>query len=299
MLNKNPIFINGFQRGGTTLLVNLLASHPDVCELDCETHELFYSQDTHPLRKWLTRLFYFPLWGPIWISARQHIFLTIDLSNRPRIPKLMMSYIDLLFYWRKLNNSLNQYKFEEIKYVPQELKNSRFLSKNVNGVVMATDVLSQMYHNATFIALVRNGLALCESFIYRGYTAEACGIMYEKICQKMIHDRSNINNYYIVRFEDMVDDPISFTKLVYKYADLDFNLVNKFRLKARKFMDKDGNRKCKIVDTPDTWLWVNHSEIEEFFQQSVNENQINRLSKQDKDIFLKHAGKSMEYFGYI
>ena len=40
MLNRKPIFINGFSSGGTTILTNVLASHPDVCTVS-EIHHLF------------------------------------------------------------------------------------------------------------------------------------------------------------------------------------------------------------------------------------------------------------------
>ncbi len=299
MLNKAPIFINGFQRGGTTILFDLISSHPQVCSLDGETHELFFSKDRHPFRKWLKRLLYFPLWSPVWISAREHTFLTINLRNRNAIPKPVMYYVDLLFYWRKLISSTNQYKYEDVKYSDSERQNSRLLCKNVNGVVLATDVLFKMYPDATFIALVRNGLAICESFIHRGYTAKYCGILYERICQKMIHDSQNMKKYHIVRFEDMVSEPVSFIKTLYDYADLELNLVSKFRLNCRQSMGRDGKRKYTKDVKQNKWLWLPVSEFDTFFRQDVNENQIQYLSKKDREIFLNYARESMEYFGYI
>ena len=50
------------------------------------------------------------------------------------------------------------------------------LSKNGTGTVFATDLLAKMYPDATFIALIRNGLAICEGFTRRGeYSAADSG----------------------------------------------------------------------------------------------------------------------------
>ena len=40
METETPIFVTGFSRGGTTILMNLLASHPDVCTVG-EIHQIF------------------------------------------------------------------------------------------------------------------------------------------------------------------------------------------------------------------------------------------------------------------
>lgn len=44
MLNKKPLFINAFARGGSNILMNLLMSHPGVCVSNGETHKVFKGQ---------------------------------------------------------------------------------------------------------------------------------------------------------------------------------------------------------------------------------------------------------------
>ena len=70
MLNHKPIFINGFQRGGTNILVNLIASSHEVALLGGETHEVFYGRDSQPFLKWIQRGAALPLI----LASGQHTF---------------------------------------------------------------------------------------------------------------------------------------------------------------------------------------------------------------------------------
>jgi hypothetical protein len=306
MLNKSPIFINGFQRGGTSIFLDLISSHPNVCSIGRETHQVFYgiygkgqSRKTHPIIKWGKRFVYIPFWGPVLVTSRQNTFATICLDERQKLPKFISNYVDFLFYWHKLNASVNKYKLEGVEYSEAELKNSRLLCKNLDGVVLATDLFYEIYPNATFINILRNGLAICEGFIYRGFTAEYCGKMYEKICQKMILDSQCRENYHIVKFEDLLSDPLAYIKKVYKYIDLDLSLVNKFRVHTKKSIRQDGLREYRLGSEDYQVFWLTLEDLANFLRPDVNENQIKRLNIKDRDIFLKYASRSMEYFGYI
>jgi hypothetical protein len=295
MLNKAPIFINGFTRGGTDLLVSLLASHPEVCLLSGETHEVFCGKPKRRDRK--IRKFFYTL---VKAAAGQHIFHTRCLENRNTIPDTVMHYMDLFFYMDKIITGRKKLKPEESGYTFKELNKMRFLVKNVNGVVFTSDIFSEMYPDATFIAIVRNGLAICEGHIRRGRTAEEFGRMYEAVCQKMIKDASLKKNYHILYFEDMVSDPVSFMKKIYGFSGLDINRISKVSLQAKRTMDKDGERRYTFDALKDREIkWFAIEEIGNYISKDVNENQIVRLSLQDREIFLEQAGRSMEMLGYL
>lgn len=296
MLNKSPIFINGFSYGGTNLIINFLASHPDICILAGETHEVFYGKPNKTLDKLIRRIFYLP----VLIFTKQHVFGRKCLDHRRKLPKLLMNYIDSIFYIDKLIKGKKDSCNKKVEHEKRNIKSCRFLAKNVNGVVLASDILSDIYADATFIALVRNGLALCEGYVRRGWTAEDFGKMYEKVCQKMIHDSENIPNYYIVLFEEMVSAPLSFIKKIYSFSNLDMSKVSKIRLQAKRSMDKNGTRKYTFGGEKDREIyWFPINEIENYIRSDVNENQIIQLSEESRDIFLQYAKKSMEYFGYL
>jgi hypothetical protein len=190
--------------------------------------------------------------------------------------------------------------YGDVNYSRRDVRNCRFLAKNVNGVVLATDALSNIYPDATFIALVRNGLALCEGYVRRGWTAANFGIMYEKVCQKIIHDSKNLSNYHIIRFEELVSDPLTFLRKIYSFADLDMNKISKIRLQAKKSMDKNGTRKYTFGGAKDREInWFSIEDIGNHIRSDVDENQITQLNEKDKKIFLGKAQRSMEYFSYI
>jgi hypothetical protein len=170
----------------------------------------------------------------------------------------------------------------------------------MNGVVFASDVFSEMYPDATFIAIVRNGLAICEGHIRRGRTAEEFGRMYEAVGRKMIQDTSLIKNYHIVYFEDMISDPLAFMKKIYVLANLDISKVGKVRLQAKKSMDGDGSRQYTFGGEKDREIhWFETEAISKYIRKEVNESQMRRLSAEDRDAFLKQAQWSMEHFGYL
>jgi len=295
MLNKAPIFVHGFARGGTNMIMNLIASHPNIGMLGGELHQVFYGKEKEGIKKWVSRFLYFPIFA----AARQHIFWHRCLDQRNRIPRFMMYYIDLLLHLNKSRAAKNQFKFQAVKYSPSEAKNLRLLSKNPNGLAFTTGLFSKMYPDAVFIALVRNGFAVCEGMIRRGWEVGKASVMYEKVCQRMISYSKSLPNYHILRFEHMISDPVSFIRQVYSYAKLDLGLVPNFRIQAKKSMDKNGSRRYMFGQKDRELHWVHIEQLNNYFRKDVDKNQLLALSPSHKEIFLSHARKSMEYFCYL
>jgi hypothetical protein len=296
MLNKAPIFLNGFSYGGTNLIMNMIVSHPDVSMLSGETHEVFRSKPRKKLDKLLRRTFYLP----VQITTGQDVFGNKYFEDRKPISQLLKRYVDLYFYMDKLTNERNEFKEEGVRYTKQELKGTRFFAKNVNGVVLSSGVLSDIYPDASFIAIVRNGLALCEGYVRRGWSANEFGEIYEKVCEKMIEQSRELDNYHIVKFEDMVSDPIFFMKSIYEYSRLDMSKISKVRLQAKRSTDKEGVRKYTFGGVKDREThWFDIEDIKEFIRPDVNDNQIAQLSHEEKNQFLERAYGSMKELGYI
>ncbi|MEW6716755.1 MAG: sulfotransferase [Chloroflexota bacterium] len=295
MLNKCPIFVNGFQRGGTNVLVNLIASHPGVGTLGRETHEVFYGRETEALQKWVRRAFYLP----ILLATRQQYFWPYRFYPRKPIPSFITRYIDGIFYIHKLLARENRQTFQAENRSLSETAQLRLLCKNVNGVVLLTKLFAEMYPDGIFLGLVRNGFALGEGFIRRGWSVERIGNMYELVCQAMIRDASSFDHYYLLRFEEMIADPLNFTKKVYGYLGLDDQQVEHFRLQAKPSMTKDGKSDYMFGESDREIYWFPPEQLKAQFRQDVNENQIARLTEEQKEQFVKIAEQSMSYFGYL
>lgn len=295
MLNKAPIFVIGFQRGGTNILTNLLASHPDTRFLGRETHMVFYGKAREPVAKWFRRLLYLPLL----VGARGHLFRAASLAERRRVPGPLMRYADLLLYRESMATPTPQ-SDDTSRPAGSAKPGRRLLCKNVNGLVFVTPVLREMYPDATFIALVRNGLALCEGYTRRGMPSAVFGEIYEKVVQRMLDDAARVPNYHIVRFENMIADPLSVIRDVYRHASLDITAVGKYRLQAKQSMDGDGRRTYAFGGQQDREVrWFDASEIGSCFRKDVDASQIARLGERERVEFLRGAGGAMERLGYL
>jgi hypothetical protein len=278
MKNKAPIFINAFARGGSNILWNLLQSHPNVCSPIYETHEIFCDGMNRKI-----------LWA---LGAQPGLFDIYDLSPRKRISMPARYYIDWQLLKAKLKNyehEYNKWKSESEKYTYDELANSRLISKNLNGIILLTDTLLEMYPDATFVALVRDGFALCEGYLRHGLVSTASDFadVYNRITGKMIQDSKAISKYKIIRFEDILDSPVETIEKIYSFAELDIHDLEKVRLKAKPHFNKEGVRVTEYARGEKVWL------------SYINRYQADRLSRQDKEEFLSLARNRMELFSYI
>lgn len=294
MLNKQPIFVNGFQRGGTNILMRLISSHPQVRILGAEIHELFYGRETQPVQKWLRRLAY----TPVLLATRQHTFWPYRFYDRRPLPRPVSRYVDLLFYLYKQTAPDTAYSNGQAGPTGQEKKEARMVCKCVNGVVLATPLFADMYPDATFIALVRNGLALCEGFVRRGWSARRFGRMYREIGSRMLADAGRRENYHLVQFEALLADPAATIEKVYGLAHLDVAATKKFKLQAKKSMGQDGRRQLTFGQQDKAIIWCPIDELSQHLRQDVNDNQIARLTAADKTAFLQEAHEVMDALGY-
>jgi len=295
MFIKDPIFVNGFQRGGTNIFVNLIASSPEVGMLKTETHELFYGREVERVKKWVHRA----VGLPVILATGQHTFWPYRYYSRQEIPVVIQRYIDLLFFISKMTSSENRLSPNGTSHGFQNLSQQRLLAKNVNAVVLTTPILADMYPRAVFIALVRHGLAICEGFIRRGWTPEKAGQLFKTIGRSMINEAASRENYFIVHFEDMIADPKSFLEDVYRKTGLDIFAVHRFRLQSKLSMNAAGQRKLTFGSNPYETHWFKLEDLKQNFRQDINVNQIARLSEQDKNRFLDIAHREMDELGYL
>ncbi len=298
LLNQRPIFVNGFSRGGTTIFTNLLASHPDICTVS-EIHHLFKGQSISdsPWRVVKKCLFND---APIIVSAGQDFFSPRLLCPRKPLSPRAQRFIDRVLYQEKLRSRhaiFNKFKNRNVEYTRQEISASRLVAKNIDGMIYATDELARMYPDATFIGLVRNGLALCEGHLRRGRSAKAIGERYRMLVDKMQSDAARLPRYRVFRFEDLMQDTVATIRDVYAHAQIDIRQLDDVRMQVRRVMDQNGNHQL-LGGLEWEVLWFDLASLDAYFQRDVNSNQIQRLSATDRDTFLKEAGATMEKLGY-
>lgn len=298
MLNRNPIFIGAFARGGSTILLNLLASHPDVCSV-AETHQVFKGRShLEPPWKLLQRSLLHDL--PVLVSTRQDLFSTRVLRPRKKVSKRVQQFIDRVLYRDKLRSRtvhFNLLKGPNSEYTLQEIAESRLIAKNLNGAIFLSEMFAEMYPDAKFVYLVRNGLALCEGYVRRGRSPEWVADCYRTLVGKMMDDCERIPGATLVRFEDILNNPVD--ELLQLYADLDLDPVraSHVRLQLRKTIDERGRHRLEGGSEWDV-VWLSLLDIEAHLDRHINDRQIRRLSANDRNAFLRNAGDVMEQVGY-
>jgi hypothetical protein len=299
VLNQGPIFINGLSRGGTNILMNLLLSHPEVCMPTGETHKVFKgrARGDSTWRLIQKRLCYDL---PVRVAMRQDIFHPLLLHPRKRAPNWVQRFVDRILYREKLrarHESHNRYKSEGVEYTREEIADSRLLCKNVNGLIYTADMFREMYPDAVFLGIVRNGLAVCEGHVRRGRTADEFARMYSQLVTRMVEDAARWEDYHVIRFEDMISHPVSLLHKIYRLAGLDVEKVQKVRLQLKATVDRQG-RHGLAGGYDRQVVWYDLDDLASHFRPDVNENQIRQLSPQAREAFLRIAQVSMERLGY-
>ncbi|MFQ5718236.1 MAG: sulfotransferase [Acidobacteriota bacterium] len=298
MRNRKPIFIAGFARGGSNIVLNFFLSHPDVCLPRGETQEVFRGAAGEGFAtRWAKRLRYFP----VAMMEREDV---LDNRNwRPRRPfsRLTMVQIDRIYHAEKLRATgpgQNMYKAENVRYTQQEIRTSRLLAKILNGLIFVSPQYARMYPDATFIGLVRHGLAVCEGHIRRGYEAGDIAKKYAAACSAMIADERRLPRYRIFRYEDIVADPVSALHRMYEFADLDPERVPKIRMETKRVMGADGSREFIGGASSKEMMWCTKNDVRRFVREDANSNQIRRLTAEQRSVIIEQCGESLEHFGY-
>ena len=230
MLNTHPIFLVGFARGGTNIVLNFLRSHPDVCCPRGELTQVFKGQRSEPYH---TRFVKLLRYSPILVAEKRDIFGAWLWEDRPAFSSFTKNRIDNILYHERFGALLpseNLYRYENIKYTFEQLAQARLFCKNLNGLIFISRNLAEMYSDATFIGLVRNGFAVCEGHIRRRrYSANEIAMYYQRGCQRLIEDSQRIKNFHIFRFEDVIEHPVELLKKIYMVSELELQKVNKLK----------------------------------------------------------------------
>jgi hypothetical protein len=300
MLNKAPIFVNALWRGGSNILVNLLLSHPNVCSATGELQRVFRGGARgEGLSRVVSKYLRYGLL--VDLVAGPGFFRPDNLEPRPALPARTRRHIDRVLYQEKLRARHEQHNLfvcEGVLYTDEQIASSRLLCKNLNGLTFLTDLFSSMYPDATFFGLVRNGFALCEAYVRRGLSAEACARTYVRVVEQMLEDVARLERYHIVRFDEILGDPPSAINRLYRLADLDHSKVERIRLQHKPTLDRTGEHRLRGGRDREV-VWYGWGKLSSHLQADIDEVQAARLDAKNRERFLTVAGPVMERVGYL
>lgn len=193
-----------------------------------------------------------------------------------------------------------KYKAEEQLYTEAEVQSARLVAKDNNGLVFLSQVLLEIYPEATFFALARHPLAVYESHKRHktppSRSVQAFAEFYNHVCEQMLLDSQHLPRYYLVRFEDILADPVSCIPSLFAQAGLSFDPAAKLRFKAKPHFQENGQHTTAYQANRHYWFTLD--EVPVFFQADINELQIRRLDPKEKQELLRLTEETCQRLGY-
>ena len=298
MLNIKPIIVNGFGRGGTNILMNILLSHPATAMPSGELNKVIKGGGMGD--GLIRRVFKKALYDLPIRTAVGDVFDRFDFNRRKNLPDFVCNYIDLVFWLEKQfskHEGHNKWKNQTTLYTSSELRKGRLLVKAHNGLVFFNDVFRAMYPDIRFVTVVRDGHAVCESLMRRGWNIKDAANLYAAVGEEILLN-SNQKDYLIIKFEEIIQDPLKAIENIYTHCGLDSRTCEKFRLQHKSVASK-GSAKSVLHGAYDRQVaWFNRDELVRYFKPDVNANQIERLSNEHLQIIQDVAGGTIARLGY-
>ncbi|WP_296802324.1 sulfotransferase [Thiolapillus sp.] len=184
---KKWVFIVGCYNSGTTLLHDVIASHPEVAHLPREgqycTDQLLIPSDVGLTRVW----------------ALQPEMFVPSLKNEPDAEKIKRQWCGYM------SNPL----------LPV------FLEKSIPNAARV-EWLNRHFPDAHFIALIRNGYAVAEG-IHRkaGQSVEVAAKQWQQSNRIMLDQLDKVERKLLLRYEDLTSKPAESLEKVMKFLGLD------------------------------------------------------------------------------
>jgi hypothetical protein len=156
--------------------------------------------------------------------------------------------------------------------------------------IFLNTMIEKQFKEAVFIGLVRNGYGLCDSWKRRGMPPKMAGRVYGQIAGQMIAERNCRPNYVLVRFEDMLAEPLQFLDRLYKRLALPAPREDSYIHKPKGFgpgqeSAASASRAMHIVDRS---YWAS------LMAEDVNATGIERLTREDLREFNYNACRVMQ-----
>jgi len=269
------IFITGTFRSGTTLLSHIIKVNPDISMTYDSVHFMRFGYKRYGINK---------------INFEDALRLGKDFYKR--LKSRFNKAFDLELYKEKMSKC----KFITYSYIYDtimklHLGNNNWGEKTVLEWRSSVD-LFDMFNDIFVIHTIRDPRDVLSSWKYttkapgKDYL-DAIGNCYDSMKYALKNSRNFPKRYYVLRFEDLVDNPKKEIKKLCNFTGLDFNeeMIN-----SQNFMSKIGGNKKWKPDTPfkdkikgisqkPVGRWKNKLDREDLFlcEMSIDDNMMNKF----------------------
>lgn len=240
MIIKNPIFIVGSGRSGTTIFDRFLSMHPEVSWFSNYSNRFVNIKQT-PILHRIVDLPYIGPWSKKRFASKNKLYL------KPSEAQLIYhGYCGFEFKKQSTENDLNKATEEKFKDV---IKNhlvltgkKRFVSKQTANT-QRIRLIGKMFSDAYFIHMIRDGRAVANSLLNvrfwndtdiwwlgekasdwekkGGAAIELCGLHWKRDVEEIQKNKNLFEDRYIeVRYEDFVSNVRSTMDRVASFCEL-------------------------------------------------------------------------------
>lgn len=270
------ILILGYPRGGTSLLWNILQSHPDVVATPTETGG--------------TILNMFP-------TKRVRAALRRKLGDEALIGNGALASAIRARVWAQKMRAWwapppGNERTPGERYTWRELSATTPCLKSVAAVDMRMTPLLRSVFDLQVVGLVRNGYALCEGWARRGMGPEEAA---ERYCE--LGDLILQGSDCLIHFEQMVADPFVMAEYLYGWLGFPSMQVRKLRLKAKPILTPSGGHMPRH-GVAEKKYWFGRRGIGQVVDPGVTARQIARLAPWQREVFGERAAWMLRLLGY-
>jgi hypothetical protein len=299
-LIRRPVFVYGFSRGGTNLLMNLLLSSPDLA---MPTGELQYvisggALGTSFWEKLRKKLSY--QW-PFQFFLGSEYFDRLSFQARPAMPFGIASWFDMMLGYEKaiaIRPGHNYWSSPRVRTSLRQRIDARIVVKAHDGYVFLHDALSHLYPDCKAVAIVRDGVALAESLLRRGWPLDLVIEYYTKIGDEIAR-LAQERRVLVVKYESLVANVFRSMGELDQYLGLDLSSLSCYRMQHKARMGVDGKHGLPPGVRDRDLVWYSRSELSSHFIQNANSSQVSRLDSNTRLMLLACFRDTHLRLGYL
>lgn len=274
------IVVEGIGRSGTNLVWNLLQSHPQVVSPGGETGEVLY-----PI--WVRRWRVKPLRLLIRLGVHLGVAPFLSLLNR-RLHRGRLA---------TLSHPSNRFKTRHSRYTMAELLETAVVTKSVGRDIAFTPTIARKFPEVFVISVVRQGLAVSEGWVRRGFSARRASKKYVWAMRRILSHSNQIANHKIVRFEDLTRDPETVAQDLFRFVGLETWPAMEYRLKMKPVVNDEGEHIAPLGQAGEK-VWLKPGELKNVVDGGVDAAQQSRLAEKDRNTILNIIGPVSTALGY-
>jgi len=288
------IVIAGMSRGGTSLLWNIVQSHPQVIDTYYELNEIFGGKtDIRPAEKSCIEL---------------EALCGLPLPAVRRLTRTRLVRFARLSFEQ---DEFNREKRPGLRYSASEFPSLRICTKLVsswetdplrkllrrNDALKYLPLLRRTYAQVAVIFLVRNGLAVADGWGRRGAPVQTAASWYRHYvgCYED-YVSANPGQALIVRFEDILEDPFRLAARIYAEIGLETAPAQDLRIAVKPTIHAN----LAVANTTrKTKRWIDRHNWRDYIDVGINEAQIARMHPQQRQQFVSVTDDVMRKYGYL